>query len=71
MKYYRKKETVVDYTKEEFQKCWTCKNACGGCSWSREFKPVDGWTAEPAILVFDGEKVDTYKIKDCPEYVFG
>ena len=22
------------------QICWTCQNACGGCSWSSELKPV-------------------------------
>lgn len=29
--------------------CWDCKNAVPGerrgCSWSREFRPVEGWEA--------------------------
>ena len=25
--------------------CWGCSKACGHCSWSKEFKPVDGWDA--------------------------
>ena len=32
--------------------CWKCKNAVpikdAGCSWSRAFQPVEGWTAEKA-----------------------
>lgn len=28
------------------QLCWTCQKACGDCSWSSCFQPVEGWTAE-------------------------
>ena len=35
--------------KEKEQICWTCKNACGGCSWSRNLTPVEGWKAEKTI----------------------
>lgn len=37
--------------KTKFQRketlCWTCQNACGGCSWSKSFTPVEGWDAKP------------------------
>lgn len=38
--------------------CWSCKNAVPkirdgkyicGCSWSKDFQPVEGWTAEKHI----------------------
>lgn len=54
------------------QLCWTCKNACGGCSWSRKFEPVPGWTAVAVAMRYrDGKTrdVDTYSITACPEYV--
>ena len=28
------------------QLCWACQKACGDCSWSSCFQPVEGWTAE-------------------------
>lgn len=70
MKYYKKRKAVeMDYTKEEFTKCWTCKNACnGGCSWSRDFIPVDGWKAEKTFIPGNGEFAESYNIIDCPEY---
>lgn len=69
MKYrVRKEKYAVDYSNGNFQPCWTCKNACGGCSWSREFKPVEGWTAEPNYLKSNGVWADTYKIISCPQY---
>ena len=30
------------------QLCWDCANACGGCEWSRSFRPVPGWSASPS-----------------------
>ena len=45
---------------------WTCAKACGGCSWSRSFEPVKGWTAVRSRKYSDG-----YRIKKCPEYVKG
>lgn len=56
---------------EKEQLCWRCKNACGKCSWSRELQPINGWDAEP-VMVEDGEgNIRSYKIKKCPEYIFG
>lgn len=60
--------------------CWTCGRACGGpngCSWSREYKPVEGWDAERRdVAVWRGESgrqyteySESYYVKGCPEYV--
>lgn len=50
------------------QLCFSCKNACGGCSWSKTFTPVDGWEAKECKI--PRTNIKTYKIKKCPEYVF-
>ena len=70
-KYYRKKERQIDYTSGDFQPCWTCKNACGGCVWSHEGKPIDGWEAIPTHISDNGEFADSYAIIKCPLYEFG
>lgn len=58
-----------DYKKVSMQPCWTCKNACnGGCSWSREGKPVNGWTAEKSYLPSNNIHANTYKIISCSQY---
>lgn len=49
-------------------KCWSCKNACGNCSWSKEFKPVDGWIATKTFLINENE--DSFIVHKCPEYIF-
>ena len=47
--------------------CFDCRKALGGCSWSRDFIPVPGWTAEPAVLKCGGsESTQTYRITACP-----
>lgn len=49
--------------------CWDCKNSTGGgCSWSKELKPVEGWDAKT-----DG---DSYLVIKCQlfdrnSYCFG
>lgn len=57
------------------QPCWDCKNACGGCSWSRNFTPVNGWVAEPTTITYKTGDIlhttDTYKIFECPEFKKG
>lgn len=53
------------------QLCWNCANACGGCSWSARFEPVEGWTATPKIIRRNAHgpiQVDTYCITKCPEF---
>jgi predicted nucleic acid-binding Zn ribbon protein len=41
--------------------CWTCQNACGGCSWSRSFEPVEGWEAKPSA--------DSFFVINCPQFI--
>lgn len=66
--YRANKKVVIDYGDNDFQPCWTCQKACGGCSWSRDFEPVKGWVADKNYLRSNGEFADTYKIIKCPEY---
>ena len=42
--------------------CWDCENAVGRCSWSKDFKPIDGWTAE-----YVPDK-DSYYVEACPQF---
>ena len=57
--------------------CWSCDNAFGGCSWSRESKPVPGWMAErrdiKAQRTVNGEwepyDTESYFVRECPVYV--
>jgi hypothetical protein len=51
--------------------CWQCKRAYGDCSWSRHFKPVKGWKAEPTIIM-GGKKdpvVESFDVKKCPLFI--
>lgn len=67
----KRKRLKVHYDrrkKEHFQPCWTCKNACGGCSWSIEFKPVDGWQAVKTYIAANRGFEESYQIIVCPEY---
>ena len=75
----RCKKAGYEYKKKKRwreQPCWECKNACGGCSWSSSFTPVDGWVAEPTTIIYKSKngvehRTDTYKIYECPEFVKG
>lgn len=50
--------------------CWDCAKAMLGCSWSREFIPVEGWTAEPTVLHSgNAGQTDSYVVHKCPEFV--
>lgn len=51
------------------QICWRCKNACGGCSWSHNLTPVNGWKA--TFIKREDDELDTYKIIYCPEFIYG
>lgn len=55
------------------QLCWGCAKACGGCSWSRDFKPVKGWTARETVLKTQStiQEIKSYSISACPEFVEG
>ena len=52
--------------------CWTCQNYGGKCSWSRAFKPVDGWEVEIKKVIHKEKgkvREDTItKVVKCPEY---
>lgn len=47
--------------------CVSCGNFASGCSWSRDFTPVEGWKAIPNTSVLMGGR--TYDVKECPEFV--
>lgn len=32
--------------------CWSCANACGRCSWSKKFEPVEGWEAQKTTFKY-------------------
>lgn len=62
-----------DYTVSTL--CEICKNACGGCSWSRygEAKPVEGWEAiRNDLICHDGHltshRVGSYIVLSYPQY---
>ena len=69
MKHNRKTFSAVDYSGNDFQPCWTCARACGGCCWSRDFKPVPGWIAKKTFIPGNGDLAESYKIISCPEYI--
>lgn len=66
------------FSKEQETLCWCCEKACGCCSWSHDFTPVEGWDATPTVLnceshiLVSGERVtrtvDSYCVHDCPEF---
>ena len=57
--------------------CWDCQRAIAdptiGCSWSRHFHPVEGWTAEERLItsVSKGERIriKSYCVTDCPMFL--
>ena len=51
--------------------CWDCRmSTIGGCSWSRRFEPVEGWTAERSDLYIDrNHSVVSYCVQRCPKFV--
>lgn len=52
--------------------CIECQKACGGCSWSKSFEPIEGWTAKKCHLPMVGRNsvtyIETYYITACPEF---
>lgn len=73
---YKAKRNVK--IRKDEQPCWHCAKATGGCSWSRSFKPVDGWKAKKTIIMNGIEIIDkqprichSYKIESCPEFIYG
>lgn len=71
----KKKTNDNRFRKTHSTLCWKCEKACGRCSWSDRFEPVDGWSAVPTkILVSSREKENSRKYTDsfdvyyCPEF---
>lgn len=40
--------------------CWVCQNCFGGCSWSRDYTPVEGWKAK--------KTPNSYLVLSCPSF---
>ena len=71
MNCFNKKETI----------CPDCKNCVpnpdtgAGCSWSMRFEPVEGWEAEPTIILGmelpsgGFEEIPSYRVDSCPLFV--
>ena len=72
---------MTDVKRKPASLCWRCRNAVPspteftGCSWSRRYQPVEGWTAEQtAILVGAAEHrrlEPSYRVIRCPEFEAG
>lgn len=45
--------------------CWYCEKACGNCSWSKNFTPVEGWKADPTKVQ---ETIDSFVVHECPKF---
>lgn len=58
--------------------CWGCEKACGKCSWSKKFVPVEGWEAKPTTVYIREETLpsgevkryytDSFDVYKCPEF---
>lgn len=53
--------------------CWTCSvPGTGGCSWDKDFTPVDGWEATPTTLYIgchcDRKTESSFLVTKCPLY---
>ena len=60
---------------ERMTLCWFCAKATGSCSWSRAFRPVPGWDAEPTKIKLQKDyktgrfmEDRSYYVKACPEF---
>ena len=68
---------VSDCISKHSTLCWDCDKACGRCSWSKNFKPVEGWQAVPTKIfqytTGQGRKriayyTDSFDVYECPEF---
>ena len=54
--------------------CWSCKNACNKCFWSKYFMPIHGWDAEPTEITQKTDcgirSIKSYYVKACPQYEY-
>ena len=60
--------------------CWFCKNATGGCDWSRGLIPIKGWTARPITIdksdkgkkgQYIKKSKPSFRVSECPEFQEG
>lgn len=63
---FQKEKRKPTCSQGKFQKCVSCARCYGLCSWSRNYIPVDGWTATKSYDA-DGNHY-SYQIDDCPLY---
>ena len=49
--------------------CWNCGNACGGCSWSDDLEPVEGWHARETYMKSSDNYIKTTKMDKRDEVV--
>ena len=46
--------------------CWDCQRAVKECPWAANFEPVDGWDAEPTVIMSTYCPQNSYHVKACP-----
>lgn len=46
--------------------CWDCEKCGGGCSWSHDLTPVEGWKTKEDYTLFHGQREESYIVKECP-----
>lgn len=58
--------------------CWSCRRACGGCSWTARdpkthevrFEPVEGWEAEKTLVRGTSSRRHGHKIESYSTYYY-
>jgi hypothetical protein len=70
------KNAIKGFSPEEVNEgstlCWTCKRATGFCSWSHDFKPVQGWVAMPTVIFTrygNTPEIESFDVQECPLYI--
>lgn len=49
--------------------CWLCEKSCTkACSWAKSFDPVEGWDAEETVIAGYTNLIQSFLVKDCPEF---
>lgn len=51
------------------QLCWQCARTYGGCGWSKNFSPVEGWVARKICHREEGAMWESYQIIACPRFL--
>lgn len=53
-------------SKERQTLCWDCQRAVKECPWSANFEPVEGWDAEPTVIMSTYCPQPSYLVRACP-----